>query len=463
MPGTVNYRRPRGGRRWSFVRDALPTIAAIGRGYGGMSRAQSVARAHERMLREGAALRERRRKTPFRKRTGGNGAGANRVRQRLLYQTRGSYGGKFRRPRRKWMKLSKYFKQGVSFHVEDGNVFNNANCVYVGHGLPMHQMLRCIVAALLKKLFVKAGFTYGNHLDKVQGDDGTYVVSPGRVRWTYKYNDDGVLLNDSYTIPADATFQAVGDAVFAQMVGYYSTNPSFRPISWQELWFERISVSGGDVTAPASRLLLGKCTVHMSCISKLTIQNRTVATTDVGADEGNRNDVANNPLRGKVYSGFGTGTGLKQSNNTLVLNNTNILCANDRSGIMTMDYDDTNMTTAMANTYERPANANSFTHVSACSSVLLNPGNLKESKLVYNKSIGWNQLFVKLHNWLVGGTGPQGRSRVPIGKFKFYGFEKLCNTQVDEPEISVGYEANHWLRAMVTFKSVGTDTFNVVL
>lgn len=357
------------------------------------------------------------------------------------FNTRGYPGSRFRKP--KTQNASVYAKYGYIEHVEKGGVQSSNNCVYVGHTFGWEKVLYAVLAGIVRKMATHAGYTMRAITDKVQENEVIApTVSPFNVNISFKNNPTDVQAVSSIIVPANSRWEDVVALFVTEMKTLAS---GVEDIIFLRLWLSPRDSAGDTNQVKRSAFDLGSLLLDVYCTSVMTMQNRTLARTGTG-DESNMLDVANNPVAGRCYYGNGNGALLRVDNNSAV--KTESFLGNDQSGAITYNPD----LGGGANTDEirkvlnRPPTKAAFTNVSKVSSAYLKPGEMKKSILTYRRKMYFqtfiNSIFKNLDLAV-------NSNLTPLGNFKVYGFEKQCNTGVDEPLISIGYEINSVYRCNV--------------
>ena len=187
------------------------------------------------------------------------------------------------------------------------------------------------------------------------------------------------------------------------------------------------------------------------------MQNRTLAGGAGTTDQSSMLDIANNPLDGRLYSGLGNGAIPKFADNSASL--VESFFGDRESGIIAAVPDTAlgNWTQEMYDNYRRPPSSGSFQGVKKTCKISLKPGEIRTSFVNYRKNMSVNEYFQRnqqaLYQYTRGGTAAPMHF---MGNFRFYGFEKRCNTTVDEPDISVGYEMNTHITCAIYERPVFT-------
>lgn len=355
------------------------------------------------------------------------------------FVTSGSYSGKFKKARSVRGRATAALKYGYIREVENGDDKSSVDCVYVGHGVAVQAMLDCLCYAIIRRLFMKAGYSVYNMYDKVQGllEAGLgHAANPNIEVWfAYRDASIGNALSVSKTaITADQTFKDVASNLYTNFLGAFNSGDDQVEMVYVAL--QRI-----DGTADhgfLSSLQVNDVKMHYKMSSHLVIQNQTLGG---GVSDTSKDDVTNNPIEGKQYTANGNGVLLRfQDQNAAVSSGSMFTCDPDKGYFLTDPTTVTNYTANMRTTLRRPAGPQSFVGVTKCSKVRIEAGNIKRS------STGASGTF-KLNKFLkMTGFAPLEASttftRTNIGTCKFFGFEKLCRTGQGSNPVKIGIEVN---------------------
>ena len=327
---------------------------------------------------------------------------------------------------------SKFLQQGAVRYVEFGGEISNADCVHVGHSFGVREMWETVIDSLIIKLFKKAGHRIRHLNDRIEG---AYDL-------TFEYYTTQGSPATTQAVTVGSTYQATSVNLQGDMLTILSTSyNTATPVN--QLQFGRLYLTVTDAAATKeAEFNLMDTILELDCSSSMALQNRSLA--DGVADTGNRNEVTNNPIAGKSYTGKGNGTKLNFDTNTLTISQSD-LAADGRTGLLQMDVNSTNFTAQMREAYRRPAPPSGFAFVMNCAGVMLQPGQIKNSRLTLKKKLFFNSFWRMLHLQLIQAS-TEAHSRVNMGFFRLYAFEKKCNTRASENDISVGYEINNVYR-----------------
>lgn len=233
--------------------------------------------------------------------------------QQLVYNrsrnvTRGTFRGRFKRPKRV-KKASIYNRKGVVFRKEITGVGDDANCMYVkAEACPAEETIRVVVAALVRRILEKTGFRCISwDAEPASYFPGTPDVTVTMYRVMRLYQMD----MSNQTITAVSAGYAVDGNRFSEIVdqwipyfkdyiaGYGSVAVSNRH---KLVGFSISEDVRNAVPATESRvistLLFSQCSVLVNGSVTLKVQNRTLAVDNSTEAD----DVGSNPLEGRLYT-----------------------------------------------------------------------------------------------------------------------------------------------------------------
>lgn len=367
----------------------------------------------------------------------------------LRYHTRGRTAPRFKRVSLRESPLKKYLQRGVVKVVERGGIVTDANCVYVGHGIGLDEVFRTYCITIFKKLLMLCG-RFPVSLDAAIWDDSSLDLAPAAVRFGYKMTESGAsLLYHEFTLSTGLNLRTAGNMLYSAIMNIARGHSSSINNTFE---ISNVSMSQKDTVGVNQviwkTLEMSNLLVDMTFETMLSLQNRTISSAADPADETAHSsfDVANNPVGGYKYVGRGNGFAPK-----FMLTSPVSLVAQKTTGLITMDPD--SMVGGIANNYNRPPPASSFEAVKRFGGVSLQPGsirtdNLKHSVVMYNKTF-----WALMKSFVVGEAQLTPITNAPytkLGKCAMFAFEKHCNTRVDEPDISIGWELRQ--RICICFK-----------
>lgn len=344
--------------------------------------------------------------------------------------TNAYYKGAFGKTNAKKAKIAKYLYKGVVVTREHSGEYtvgaDSTETVYIGHATcPNEVLAKTMFKALLKNLFLKAGFEVKS---LVTGQTG--LAAGDIVNITYKNNyDSSAYLNYTYTVIGTDTIDLIATFFYQSFfvnVGY-SDQAQLISIYYQP--------AAGNVLRPKfTQIHLKNAKVKFHCKSVMVIQNRTQAVTGNDGTE----FVDSQPLRGVSYFGYGSGT--QAFTNT---NSQEELVATDTNGVILRDA-------GFANGLQEPPDRSNFTNVRKSGVENLDPGVVKTSVLTYEKYFSVNSVMKA-----ISGALNVNNTYHRVGKFKFFAFEKMLNIDLS-PRIRIAFEHN--LQVGCTFYG-GSDKY----
>ncbi len=378
-------------------------------------------------------------------------------RRRPKYDTTGVYKGQFNKP--KAYKPSMASKVGASVEFEKGGQVTSQDCVYLGHSISINQLTRQVSRSIIRRLFQQLRESPRGWFEKLKPFE-TVTQPCLEMRVMYMVN------NDSPAQITSATFQStqsLDEVVFwFESQFWLAATNEIRPI--RSIWIFNHSPTANPQELPLAYLDLDNIHLHINCSSKMSIQNRTLGAT---ATSTSMDDITNNPLEGKVYSGTGNGTLLQTQDNVVGMAG-NDFWGTLADGIIQFDPLGTPVTAQQASVLRRPPTANAFVAVRSVAKVRLGPGAIKKSVWSWNRSMKFSKYIEYMQSRLR--ANGDVKTPVSLGKFEFLGLEKMVRTRnagTGVPAVSVGYELNQVIGCYTTLVRRGMPreqrVFDVVI
>ncbi len=350
-------------------------------------------------------------------------------------------------------------KAGTVRMVEFGSTVTSEDAVYIGHALAAQEIMTTFAEQIVKRVFSRLGTQITHMSQKIQSESAVATTSVGIWHISYRNQLNGPLLFSQFLIPAEENYGDVANELRDRL---YNLSNVVTTLNLYEMWLEPTAGNNAQHVGYAARIHLQNMSISWDCSSKMEIQNRTLANSG-GSGENNRNDVANNPVGGKLYSGTGNGTSLSYYNTLVALTELDLLTADTDSGVLDFDVNGTNVTTGMKLAYKRPPPHSMFTNVRKSAAVSIQPGQIKTSFLRWTRTLTVNNFLKLMFEYMTNrGGGGAGHVRVSIGSFNLYGFEKRCDTGGTETGVNIGYEVNSVYKCSLTSKFVATGPTIVV-
>lgn len=349
----------------------------------------------------------------------------------------GRVGKRLRRFRSK--KLKKAFYRGVVIRSRAGgvvdNVLDSKQCVVVGHTTVFREsLLRSAFLALFRALFMKAGVSFGSIEDRI-GSTGTSTPAY-QVYMQYRVADGDALSPIFFNVNNDNSLKFVAESAEGYWLSAYQTAMQG---ATQRVQLTLFDVSLNTLTPTATqttrqfRLVVDQLMLNVSCKSSMTVQNRTTAATGT-ADESNMLDVANNPLRGKVYETSSNGFKIRADFDG---NGYNPLYGEPTIGLISKDN---SLGTEITNQLRSPPYPQAFVGRVKAQSIVLAPGEIRKSYLKSSFRLPFNTMLKKMGP-LFQTYGVAGEAlQVYIGKSRMFILDKTMDTGINEPAINLGYD-----------------------
>lgn len=354
------------------------------------------------------------------------------------------YVGPFKRPKRR--RPGMFAKRGCSVRVEAAGNLSQDKCLYIGHGTgATEQIAKVLFQSIVRRLAVMIGYKPTSIDDRVSI---SFTNPIGQVGFRYTTGSTSAQGQNSDTswvvIGATETWADVSSNLRGLFQGF---GPGDRNLDVSEFIIRRYNDSATPIVVDEKIMQVRSAKVKMYIVSEMKIQNRTKAHTEAGLESSaaaqSAMNVENNPLEGKVYFKKGNLFKLRSNMNT---GSTFSLATNRDSALIgTGDIDTTGLTNQQINILSRPPSRHSFVGVSRVSKVMVNPGEIKSSRVKYSKTIGLNQLLRSFLTLLDGGSEYFWPS-----VSKLFAFEKMMHTDdAEEPDMDIGYELNTIYKAAI--------------
>jgi hypothetical protein len=355
----------------------------------------------------------------------------------------GMYRGSFRRPRRV-SKYPKFYTQGIVSKRETGNVKVGSDLVIVGHtNNSCHTIFQTVWMAIIKHLMYKAGIQVQDASQPLPSTSGMTIECAFKM--------SGVT-NTSTTVVTSAILsnQTLVDITVAFLNALYTVRGA---LVWQPALPVDIALRSDDATRQYAFVPLRNALINLEIWSLMTIQNRTLAAggTTTEVDE-SALSVTANPVTGKVYQCYGNGfvpTYQDDGDVSFVP-----LFGNRNTGEFA-----TNAAESFPQTRKIPQGF--FFGANKTRDVKLQPGEIKKDFIKTSKIMKLETFMTKFNNSLTNEaqTTELDKLKIDFGLSRLYAFEKLCNTRVDEPSITIGYEVNNTCKVMLMPRRIATAAY----
>jgi len=386
------------------------------------------------------------------------------VTKKTKYFTNGKYAGRFSRGL--YPRTDPYRKYGFKHVTEISGLVADPDCIYIGHSAYSGiQTIELLCQVLLKKLFFKAGMIIKDiHQPLLQDSSGS--TQKWRIELFRVDKESGAVTSTAYTtIASDTIYKIVGSRLnattpewanfIAFLEGYANgqfgsgTGETLNILQPSRLVLYRQSYSSlGEIFTFACEVDLELETVHVSSISELKIQNRTVAAS--GGEEAD--DISNNPLVGRSYE-FSSGCPRSK-----VANANLIESMLDASGVLTCRA--ANLITIPG--LSEPPPPTMFWNCVKSSKIMLGAGDIKKQVITHRGS----RKLLQFLKSMAYGIGPLLKKQINLfGKSGLVSLEDMINVNA-LANISIAYEVNRefgmYLTHYANNTSLGTRYTSVV-
>jgi len=353
--------------------------------------------------------------------------------------SKGYYKGLFKKTSKNpWNAEAKALSNGYHCTQEAFGRVEDPNCVYLMHStVNLPQMARVIDGAMLRKLFAKAGLPLKSKdielpLFSQDNSDGfkIQVVVNGEL-------DGGIGVYEYITIN-NQTLNDVLDA-FTALSGHtlgYLRGTETNPITAIHLFAS--DRNGLDTNwRQLSTIYVRDMIFDIQCTSSLKIQNRSAGSNASGAAQYELDRIDSQPLMGKRYL-FKNGEPKLGYLASVNLGVSNVHFNNIAEyGVTLFRSADT-----VVPAYQEPPNARFWANCTQCSSVQLQPGDIKRGTITYGYSGKLFALSMKLRAQKYASLSGVPTVSGTWGRCEGYALEELLRTPSANP-ITVSYEREY--------------------
>lgn len=346
--------------------------------------------------------------------------------------TTGYFGRRFSKRGR-----SKSTKFAVSYKNEVAGTVTNANTCYIGHGPAYVTVLRMLCMALYERLRKKHGAPV---LDWLDGCSINGVILMNRL--------DGNQTASSATGDTVATFgiSDTHNAVVGQIINYFYTKYRDGEPDDTERNFEALNIGlytlddDGIVTVnnQSASINLQNTMISIKMYSYLNMQNSTLGA---GIGDTEADDVTNNPLVGRSYTGHGNGWRWKRVIMTAA-GNWAPTAHRDNGQIFIQAA---NMGAQLTDILVRPPDKNMLANVKKVGTARLAPGEMRGDRISQTVKVYVNTLLYKLRHPMKERTiGTTSASMFYMFSYRMFAFEKQMRSG---QAATVQYELDQIYRA----------------
>lgn len=352
--------------------------------------------------------------------------------KKVNYNTRGRI-GRIRTTRRV-SRPNEFQKYGTVSVGETGGVVEDDDVVYLGHHTtPITELMKGFGRAVTRRMAQDAKMDF----TAFSSAQDLFPFNTGLYEWFIEYNAGA----PATTTPAQLSlpinvafpdFEGVAAILTGGIWGIVEGNEKI----------EIVKISMRSILATPRVVLFeirGKdVSMKYYCSSKLSMQNRTVASNAV--DNIEATNVANNPLVGFAYEGKGNAMRPRTNNVGTTFPST---IANLKQGIIISSSALLGPATGPTDVYKKPLPPNSFQNVSKYAKFTLNPGEIKTSFIKSTMNYRMNDFFANVYEMLSNYTAApvsSDRRVTRMGTFKCHSMEKYLDSRFTGNKVSVAYQ-----------------------
>lgn len=373
-----------------------------------------------------------------------------------LTRMAGSYGGKFKKPRKLSRKVNPYLTKGFENTTEVTGTVTDPNCVYMAaSSISSTHAIDILARALLRRAFEKCvGYPITNVHSTLQGYQGgaaPFHAGDGflfQLTWITVNSTTGEAQDTYVTGVTDTIYSITGDAVNGVAPAWTGLMNKLKQ------WAGRSSTGSGANTEIPLRLNvyrrdgnvtlfylgsggldLRNMTVHFESTSAIKVQNRSVSATGSASTD----VVDSNPLVGYLYEfkgGVPMFKNLDQQSGTLRLNR-----IFDIDAVITIRGGEFPGTATVGSGWvnNEPPKPRFFSNCVKSSKVMIKPGDIKTHFIKYTTKLKFVDYLMKIAN-INDGSSVKQTTTLP-GKCVMFALEDMINVNAASL-IAISYEVN---------------------
>lgn len=372
----------------------------------------------------------------------------------------GPYGGSFKKPKKlKRTMDSRVLSQGCLKIVEQYGSIIDPDCVYLQHSTGfLNEIGRTLAIAILRKLFIKAGFKITNNHNEVV----FAVTDAGGIITEYS---DGIKLvlttrdpitsaktNIYFDTSDNQTFVNICDAwtdfpnYFINYMRNQNTNEPYKVALYRR---DFATVVNGHTLA--AEIYLEDSHMELNFVSNLCIQNRTRAATTGGtaSEELDMSRVDVQPLKGWIYEFKNADSRVRHSGTTtnLLYNTNQYFNTMKDSGMLLIPGSMYGAPVTGVQKYgaTEPLDPKYFANIAKATKIVLQPGEMKKTTFSWNLSGKITNTLRKLKVQKWDGVGFFSGM---IGKSQMIALEEVMRTPSSN-KIEIAYERELKIGAVV--------------
>lgn len=371
-----------------------------------------------------------------RQRTGGKtivkrvfpGRPRERIRRKSFY-TMGRYVGAVKGPRN-FRGKDLFRTMGSSTKVEVQGSTVGADTAEIGHSVCVPQLImQSVGRAIHRRLWKMLG---GNITDWTVTDGD---IAEANITYFITYRTDYTSATITSTTPAafvtGDTHSQMADKVMDAILALYTTTNDNLIV--EEVVYRQAS----GTNLPIKKLPVRQSHVVLSVLSLMTLQNITESASGGTDDHTHVTDVRANPVVGRVFQ--------SRSNSFVPVGG---VADGFTANIATSRHGQIGDVTG---NMTHPKAPNFYQNAARSGQVIIQPGQIKKSKLSCYKKVGFNQMMRLFRRWVIVNTAVTGVASdvyVGFGPSRMYHFEHMVKNSGD-PSVTLGYELNIFVKSYI--------------
>nr|WAE43217.1 MAG: capsid protein [Cressdnaviricota sp.] len=351
-------------------------------------------------------------------------------------------GGSFRKGRRgkslkkKWKHQEKFEMKGVVVKREYNGKTTDGECVYVGHGTPLQQVVYIFWRAIYRSLMAKAGIEIVNWDHTVPATAMTGTLQIRLIFYLTSTSSSSSTVLVPITTATDSHYVISNNLATAFNSG---TVVGSIPM------LETIQLEASTTIFPAATMDLSNFHIELDYWSKIKIQNLTVPASLVGTDhdEDLMSNVANEPLIGKLYATKKWQNGFQPVGRDYNITGFTPFLADKINGNLEANSGKAGIDDAF-NLYRKPPPAYTISS-KLISPVKLMPGECKTDVLRFKSKTLANTMIEKMAIQFSNFATGQIQS---FGSCHLFALEQACRGKSEAVTLTVKYEVDFTMKAM---------------
>lgn len=377
------------------------------------------------------------------------------TRNKYLHGVPGANSGNYIRKGWKKAVSKNSFRNGITLIRETGSIISDADCVYLGHGPPMREMVNGVWRQVLKQLFEQAGLQIQS-FDKDVVIDSADTATNHTIRLTY-YRDVEIKSQTQIVlsnIPPGSTITQIADGLITAIQTSLAANlaDGDKPI-FTHLRYIQQNIARPTENEYIACMFLETYNVTFEHKSYLKMQNITPAGNAAALDEDRfaSTNVEAVTLRGKAYKNA------KWKNCFSLIRKSNSgggsqgLLANPLTSIISATYTDLLITGE--ETFSKPPPAWQL-GAKKEEKVSLEPGKIMRDKVYFSTKIGLNKFHALVCELIK--TNDYSKE-VDFGISHVFALEKMIDMRLaGDANITIGYEVDFTLKVKGQYKKPPT-------